>query len=291
MTIKCIHCKSTDYIKKNFRKTKNRGKIRRYQCKTCKKYFTNDDGFYRMRNSPEKITQALDLYFSSMSSRKIRNYFRRHLPHNASHETILNWARKYVIRVQNYVNTLKPTLSGEFFVDETFIDRNRKDGKKDVFWCSIDWRTRYINATHYSPSSQNMQDGKTFLEQIKRSKALPKYVTTDGLQLYPRLMRKVFSVNKNAGNRTQHHIINASKTGKHNVKIETVFSKIKDRTRNFRGLKALWSAPILMNGITIQHNLVEEHTTTGDIPSSRAGLRLGDKNNRWLELIKLAAKK
>ena len=76
---------------------------------------------------------------------------------------------------------------------------------------------------------------------------MPRYITTNGLQLYPRLMRKVFSVNKNAGNRTQHHMINASKTGKHNVKIETVFSKIKDRTRNFRGLKALWSAPMLMN--------------------------------------------
>ena len=120
---------------------------------------------------------------------------------------------------------------------------------------------------------------------------MPKYVTTDGLQLYPLLMKKVFSVKKMAGNRTQHNIINAYKSGKHNVKIETVFSKIKDRTRNFRGLKALWSAPILMNGITIQHNLVEQHTTTGDIPASRTGLRLGTQENRWLELIKLAAKR
>ena len=104
-------------------------------------------------------------------------------------------------------------------------------------------------------------------------------------------MRKVFSVKKNAGNRTEHHVINASKTGKHNVKIETVFSKIKDRTRNFRGLKQLWSAPMLMNGIVIQHNLIEKHTTTGDIPSSRAGLRLGVKENRWLELIRLATRK
>ena len=94
-----------------------------------------------------------------------------------------------------------------------------------------------------------------------------------------------------AGNRTEHHVINAHKTGKHNVKIETVFSEIKDRTRNFRGLKQLWSAPILMNGSIIQHNLIEQHTTTKDIPSSRAGLRLGVQENRWLELIKTAAKK
>ena len=85
-------------------------------------------------------------------------------------------------------------------------------------------------------------------------------------------------------------IINYGRTGKHNVRIETVFSKIKDRVRLFRGLKKLWSAPILMNGIIIQHNFIEQHSTTGSIPSDKAGLKLGNENNRWLELIQLAAK-
>ena len=105
-----------------------------------------------------------------MSSRKIRNFFKRQLPHNASHETTLSWARKHSIRVQSYANALRPELSGEFYVDEARIDGNRLDGKKDVFWCSIDWKTQYINATHYSPMSQNLTDGQTFLEKIKHSK-------------------------------------------------------------------------------------------------------------------------
>jgi len=41
-------------------------------------------------------------------------------------------------------------------------------------------------------------------------------------------------------------IQNVRKTKIHNYKIETVFMKIKDRVIDFRGLKALWSAPILM---------------------------------------------
>jgi len=48
---KCIFCKSTNYIKKGFRKTENRGKIQKYFCKDCQKFFTNDEGFYRMRYS------------------------------------------------------------------------------------------------------------------------------------------------------------------------------------------------------------------------------------------------
>ena len=60
MKIKCIHCKTSNYTKNGTRKTINRGIIQRYKCK-CSKRFTNDEGFYRMGGSEEKITQALDL--------------------------------------------------------------------------------------------------------------------------------------------------------------------------------------------------------------------------------------
>ena len=79
------------------------------------------------------------------------------------------------------------------------------------------------------------------------------------------------------------------KTRKHNVRIETVFSKIKDRCDDFRGLKALWSAPILLAGIVLQHNYIEAHTTTGVVPCELAGLKLETGVNRWLGLIKLAS--
>ena len=61
--IKCVHCGKSNYIKKGFRKTENRGKIQVYKCLECNRKFTNDDGFYRMRNSEAKITSAIDLYW------------------------------------------------------------------------------------------------------------------------------------------------------------------------------------------------------------------------------------
>ena len=93
-----------------------------------------------MRNSEKKITMGIDLYFSNLSSRKVRNHFRRHIEHNVSHETILKWCRKYVLKVQKYVDTLKPELSGQLYVDETDIPRgcNTKkkggDQKKNFCW-------------------------------------------------------------------------------------------------------------------------------------------------------------
>ena len=86
----------------------------------------------------------------------------------------------------------------------------------------------------------------------------------------------------------EHRIQNARKTGIHNVKIETVFSKIKDRIKLFRGLKALWSAPLLLLGIIIQHNFIEEHNSTMKVPSELAGIDLDVGFNRWYGLIRLS---
>jgi transposase-like protein len=283
-TIKCIHCKAQNYIKKGLRNTQDRGRIQKYKCLSCGKYFTNDDGFYRMRNSPEKITAGIDLYFSNLSSRKVRNHFRRHWQHNVSHVSILDWCRKYTLKVQKYADILKPQLGEKFYADETIIDRK---GKEDWFWCNVDWETRFISGFHYS-TDRGLDDAITFLDKAT-SKKLPNYIQTDGALFYPSAMKKLFSNWRYRGKKVEHRINNVQITGKHNVRIETVFSKIKDRVNDFRGLKALWSAPILMAGIVLQHNFIEAHTTTGAIPGELAGLKLEAGQNRWLGLIKISS--
>ena len=65
--------------------------------------------------------------------------------------------------------------------------------------------------------------------------------------------------------------------------------KIKDRVDDFRGLKALWSAPILLQGIILQHNFIESHTTTGQVPCELANIKLDLEVNRWLGLIRLSS--
>jgi len=287
-TIKCVFCKSQNYAKWGQRKTKERGTIQRFKCNDCKKRFTNDEGFYKMKNHENKITSAIDLYFSNLSSRKVRNHFRRHYPHNASHETILRWCRKYVLKVNKYVETLQPKLSGLYYADETEIDRERVN---DNFWACVDWGTRYIVATHYSLTT-DIEEATEFLQKVK-TKGMPKFIQTDYAGFYPKAMAHTFYVNKQKTykgiERVKHYRQNTLKTGKYNVRIESIFMKVKDRVDDFRGLKALWSAPILMQGIIIQHNFIEAHTTTGKVPSELAELKLDVGVNRWLGLIKLAS--
>ncbi len=286
--VKCLFCKSKSYIKKGNRKTKNRGNIQKYLCKDCGRYFTKDEGFYRMRNSPQTISMSVDMYLSNLSSRKMRNQLKRHFLNKVSHATILNWVRKFSLKVHNFVEKLKYNLGSSYYADETFINR---EGIEDKFWCCVDWDTRMITGIHYSQSG-NVEEAKKFINKaVKKGK--PKFIQTDAAQFYPRAFKKLFYSNRlgmKGGLKVEHEIQDVQKTRKHNYRIETVFMKIKDRVKDFRGLKALWSAPLIMAGLTIQHNFIEEHTTTGNQPCTLAGQDLDLGENRWLGLIKLASK-
>lgn len=282
-TVKCIHCKSTNYIKKGYRKTDNRGKIQKYFCKACKRFFTNDEGFYRMRFSSETITLSIDMYLSNLSSRKMRNQLSRHFRVKVSHNSVLDWVRKYSLKVHNFVEKLGYNLGDSFYADETEINRQ---GYGDRFWACVDWDTRLITGVHYSTTGDIIQARQFIQKAISKGK--PKFIQTDSAQFYPKAFKKLFYSNKIGGLVVEHKIQNYQKTRIHNYKIETVFMKIKDRVNDFRGLKSLWSAPIIMVGLTIQHNFIEKHSSTNKVPCQLAGQDLDLGENRWLGLIKLA---
>jgi transposase-like protein len=282
--IKCIHCKSQNFVKQGYRNTKNRGKIQKYFCQNCKKYFTADLGFYRMRTNEKIITLSIDMYLANLSSRKMRNQLNRHFNTKRSHQTVLNWVRKYSLMVHNFVQTLGYKLGEDFYADETEIKRGKNF---DNYWACVDWKTRFITATHYSIKTTTKQ-AETFLFRATM-KGKPKFIQTDAAQFYPKAFKKIFYRRELHGLEVEHKINNTYKTKKHNYKIETVFMKIKDRVNDFRGLKALWSAPIIMAGLTIQHNFIEKHCTINKAPCQLAGQDLELGENRWLGLIKLAS--
>jgi transposase-like protein len=283
--IRCIYCKSASNYKKGFRETEHRGRIQKYFCKDCKKYFSKEDGFYRMRNNPKIITMSIDMYISNLSSRKMRNQLRRHLCVKVSHNTILDWVRRFTLKVNRFVESLGYNLGDNFYADETVIFR---EGKQDKFWCCLDWDTRLITGYHYSLTA-NPQQAQEFLKKAI-SKGKPKYIQTDAGVFYPRAFKKLFYSNKFGGLSVEHKIQNYQTTRIHNYKIETVFMKIKDRVLDFRGLKALWSAPIMMAAIVIQHNFIENHSTTDEVPCDMANVEINLGENRWLDLIHLSAR-
>lgn len=125
----CPNCSSTDTIKWCKRKTQNRGLIQRHKCKACNFYFTFDDGFYRMRNNPQKITQAVDLFYRGVSTRKVQEHLAIFHPHNANNSTVYRWVVKYSKLISKFTDRLKVNVGSEVQIDEMKCHR-RKSHKK-----------------------------------------------------------------------------------------------------------------------------------------------------------------
>jgi transposase-like protein len=130
----CPHCKDKNIKKDGVRTTEKRGKIQRYKCKLCNYRFVVDDGFYRMRNNPSIITMSIDMYISNLSSRKMRNQLSRHLNTKISHMSILDWVRRYTLKVSKFVDKLGYNMGNSFYADENLIDCG---GRDDRFLCCI----------------------------------------------------------------------------------------------------------------------------------------------------------
>jgi transposase-like protein len=157
----CPKCKSK-LVKKNGRKkTENRGLIQRYQCKKCNYRFTYDNGFFRMRNNPKKITCAIDLFYHGTSTRKVQEHFQSFYPHNSHNSTIYRWVIKYSSMISNFTDGLKLKVGKEIQVDEMEYHRCQEHKKKGVvkdwFIDSIDCQTRYMVASKYAKKREQIE--------------------------------------------------------------------------------------------------------------------------------------
>lgn len=292
----CPECKAEHIKKDGKRKTENRGLVQRYKCKSCSNRFITDP-FARMRNSPQKITCALDLFYRGLSTREVQNHFKAFYPHNSDHSTILRWIRKYSLKIADFTDNLKVNTGSYIEVDEMEFQR-RKSHKRNLGvaknWLidSIDVKTRFmVNSAFVKNRSQ--KEIKQFLLKIKdKSGENIKTITTDGLMAYTHIVKKSFGFdNKLRRYKINHRVVNASAGEGFNIWVERMHNSIRQRTQNFRGLHgSVESAYALMKGIEIYYNFIRKHEALqGKTPSELAIPELKfETPNRWMELIELA---
>ncbi len=292
----CPKCKSKEIIKWGKRRTDNRGKVQRYYCKSCSETFINDV-FCKMRNTPEKITCALDLFYRGLSTREVQNHFKAFFPHNSDHSTILRWIRKFSLKIANFTDNLKIQTGSYIEVDEMEYHRRKSHNKKlgvDKNWFidGIDVKTRFmINSAYVKHRSKNSI--KKVLSNIKdKTGEQVKICTTDGLTAYENIVKQNWGYNNKLGKyKVAHKIVTQRKGEGFNLWVERLHNTIRQRTQNFRGFHgSVDSAYSLMKGIEIFYNFVKPHEALkGKTPSELAIPSLQfETPNRWLELIQIA---
>ena len=299
----CPNCSSADIIKWCKRNTQNRGLIQRYKCRSCSYHFTFDEGFFRMRNTPQKITQSIDLFYRGVSTRKVQEHLAIFHPHNASHMSVYNWVVKYAKMISKFTNKLKLNVGSEVQIDEIEFHRRKSHKKgqkgtdKNFFIDSICPETKFLISSEYS-KTRNKRDVKAVTQRIKeRTDEQIQMATTDGWNAYIKTIKSVFGYNNKIGRYNVFHnrVIVSEKDEVFNYPIERLHNSVKARTKTFRGFHgSINSANAIMKGWEIYYNFITKHQQIKCCPYELAipelVEQLKDVKNKWIALIRMSSK-
>ncbi len=288
---KCPNCKDSVVVKRGSFETKAHGKQQRYYCKNCNKKFIVKTPFYRMRNTPEKITLCLDLFYKGVSTRQIQSHLQAFYPHNSSWVSIYKWVLKYSEQISKFTDNLKLKVGSEMQLDEMEIGK-MKSQYNGWFIDSICSKTRFMISAEFV-RSRGLKEIKQVLQKAKnKTDNQIEVITTDGLMTYPKAIQKTFVIKSKSNTRRDgviHNKVNASKGEGFNIKIERLHNSVRQRitiNRGFHG--SVESANILMKGWGIHYNFIRNHLSLGKTPSELATDIKLKENNKWLELINLS---
>lgn len=290
MKNKCPNCKCYNVTKRGYFVTKAHGKQQRYYCKNCNKKFIVKTPFYRMRNTPQKITLCLDLFYKGVSTRQIQSHLQAFYPQNSSWVSIYKWVIKYSKQISKFTDNLKLKVGSEMQIDEMQIGSVRSQ-YNGWFIDSIDSKTRFMVASKFTKRREQKEIINVLRNAKKKTENQFEVITTDGLIAYPKAIKKTWGYDNKLGKHNiKHNKVNASKGEGFNIKIERLHNSIRQRIKVCRGFHgSTESANVLMKGWEIHYNFIRKHLSLGKTPSELATNIKLKENNKWLELINLSS--
>ncbi len=275
----CIKCHSEDIEKFGIRRNKNTA-IQRFRCRSCRKTFSLNLGFEKMRNNPKAITTAMQLYFSGESLRNTKLALKM-MGVSVSHVTIYKWIGKYVRLMNNYLERITPQVSGVWRTDEMYV---KFSGKMNYVFAMMDDETRYWIAQQVAEHKGTSDVTPMFRDAVETTEKKPFLLISDGARNFDEAFHKEYYSNKLDCKHIRHISL---KGDKNNNKMERLNGETRDREKVCRGLKNP-NTPIL-KGIQLYHNYVRPHAALdGKTPAEVAGIKVqGD--DKWMTIIQNAA--
>jgi len=215
----------------------------------------------------------MQLYFSRESLRNTMKSLKL-LGVEVSYRTVLNWIKKYVKLMQNYVEKIVPNVSDTWRADELYI---KIKGDMKYLFALMDDETRFWIAQEVAETKYKHDARKLFQMGQKLMGKKPMTLITDGLPAYHSAYKKEFWTLKNP--RTEHISTIRLRGDRNNNKMERLNGEIRDREKTMRGLKTK-DTPIL-TGYQLFHNYIRGHEgLDGKTPAEACGIEIKGKN-KW----------
>jgi transposase-like protein len=278
----CQYCGSSNLKKDGIRRNKA-GDIQKFYCRDCHRYFTINIGFEKMKHNPQAITSAMQLYFSGESLRNTMKSLRL-LGVEVSYRTILNWIKKYVKLMNDYVEKIVPNVSDTWRADELYV---KIKGDMKYLFALMDDETRFWIAQEVAESKYKHDARTLFQLGMKVAGKKPLTLITDGLPAYHQAYKSEFFTATTPRTRHIRHI--TIRGDRNNNKMERFNGEIRDREKTMRGLKTKETS--IISGYQLFHNYIRPHEALdGKTPSEACGITIKGKN-KWLTLIQNASQK
>jgi len=279
----CLFCKSDNIKRFGIRKNKS-GNIQRLLCRNCNKTFSTNLGFAKMRNKPQLITSALQLYFTGESLRSIQKYLLLQGV-KVTHKTIYMWIIKYTKVMQNYLKKITPQVGDTWRADEVFV---RIRGEMKYVFALMDDETRFWIAQEVADSKDKHDARNLFAMGKQVTGTKPKVLITDGAESFHNgYMKEFWEIKRQT---RPIHIKHIHLRGDmNNNKMERMNGEFRDREKVVRGIKKKES--VLINGYQMYHNYFRPHMgLNGKTPAEACGVKI-EGDNKWMTLIQNASRR
>jgi len=290
--VSCPYCKSANIISRGKRKNQ-RGEVQVYGCKECKRRFTRELGFNRMKHTPETITLTLDLYFKGLSDRKIVDHLKQFHKVIVVHTTVLRWIKKYLRLIGKYAEKNKVDVGNIWHSDETTVFIKKEDQKRyyQWIWNIMDAKTRHLLACQVT-EDRYVEDARKALKQAKDTASIrPDAIVTDGLQAYKEAVKAEF-YDREAFIQNPHIRLKDFETKPNNNILERLNGTFRERTKVIRSFDNPVGAVEFAAGMQTYYNYIRPHQGIGGLtPAEMAGIPLDLTGNRWMTMIGLASSK
>jgi putative transposase len=275
----CKFCGSEQIVKRGHRVTQM-GNVQRYFCKNCGRKFVVNDGFEKMKSTPQTVTVALDLYFKGISLRKIIDHLKQFYGVEVSHVAVFKWIKKYVELMKEYVDQLVPNVSGIWHSDEMMLNVN---GELKWLWNVMDNQSRFWLASQITEQRETEDARLVLAEARNMAKVKPLAVVTDGLRAYEHAITREFHTMK--APITEHIRIPNIRNRSNNNMIERLHGTIRERNKVMRGLDDKSTAQTIIDGMKIYYNFIRPHQAlNGKTPAEKAKISKLEQN-KWRSLI------
>jgi len=283
-------CKGVDdVIRKGYRYNKS-GTKQLWYCNKCETKFTPDNGFWKMKNTPETITEALDLYEQGFSLKEAAVHLWKHHGISITAPAIKYWVIEYSKKICSYTETFPVKVEERIHEDEVEFWMN---GKKTYFWRAKESKTGFkFSGPVGKRSMENCQrlnrqiKKRCYDSMLARKKSGKKKIrfVSDKLAHYKTTHNKMF---RNTTDITHGVPIKAKRKGLkyNNNVIECEHPAVNARIRLMKGVEDKEFIECVLHLNDAQDNYARKRNGKNKTPAELAGINLDLGRNKTLGLI------